>query len=132
MYLNGYDAPANALLGYQWLERAANAGNKVPYNLGYYRYHGITQDTARDQYGITSLKAAAQAGVREAQELLGTIYLLDKWQYSVRCRTGAEIYDLRPQTVVEVVFAKFALGYIAYEYDKDYKKRSVFDTVAHE
>lgn len=22
MYLNGYDAPANALLGYQWLERA--------------------------------------------------------------------------------------------------------------
>lgn len=71
---------ANALLGYQWLERAANAGNKSAlYNLGYYRYHGITQDTAQDQYGITSLKAASQAGVREAQELLGTIYLLDKY-----------------------------------------------------
>ena len=81
MYLNGNGVPVNALLGYQWLERAAKAGNKnALYNLGYYRYHGMAPYTGQDPHGITSLKAAAQAGVREAQELLGSIYLLDKYE----------------------------------------------------
>lgn len=122
MYLSGNGTPENAVLGYQWLEQAANAGNKnALYNLGYYRYHGITQDTAQDQYGITSLKAAAKAGVREAQELLGSIYLLDKYGHIPSDAEQARKY-MTAAADQGSYFAKFALGYIAYEYDKDYKK----------
>lgn len=122
MYLSGYDVPANALLGYQWLERAAKAGNKnALYNLGYYRYHGMAPYTGQDPHGITSLKAAAQAGVREAQELLGSIYLLDKYE-----TTPSDVEQARKYMTAAAdqgsFFAKFALGYIAYEYDEDYKK----------
>ncbi|KJF77704.1 hypothetical protein UA45_11080 [Morganella morganii] len=56
MYLSGNGTPENAVLGYQWLERAAKAGNKnALYNLGYYRYHGRVPYTEQDPYGITSL-----------------------------------------------------------------------------
>ena len=122
MYLNGNGVPVNALLGYQWLERAAKAGNKnALYNLGYYRYHGMAPYTGQDPHGITSLKAAAQAGVREAQELLGSIYLLDKYE-----TTPSDVEQARKYMTAAAdqgsFFAKFALGYIAYEYDEDYKK----------
>ncbi|UFH69164.1 tetratricopeptide repeat protein [Morganella morganii] len=66
MYLNGNGVPVNALLGYQWLERAAKAGNKnALYNLGYYRYHGMAPYTGQDPHGITSLKAAAHVSIPE-------------------------------------------------------------------
>ena len=122
MYLNGNGVPVNALLGYQWLERAAKAGNKnALYNLGYYRYHGMAPYTGQDPHGITSLKAAAQAGVREAQELLGSIYMLDKYENTPSDTEQARKY-MTAAADQGSFFAKFALGYIAYEYDKDYKK----------
>lgn len=122
MYITGEGTRENTLSGYQWLERAANAGNKnALYNLGYYRYHDIAPDTEQDKHGITSLKAAAQAGVREAQELLGTIYLLDKYGNIPSDAEQARKY-MTAAADQGSFFAKFALGYIAYEYDKDYKK----------
>ena len=122
MYLSGNGTPENAVLGYQWLERAAKAGNKnALYNLGYYRYHGRVPYTEQDPYGITSLKAAAQAGVREAQELLGSIYMLDKYENIPSDAEQARKY-MTAAADQGSFFAKFALGYLAYEYDKDYKK----------
>lgn len=122
MYLNGSGTQENMLLGYQWLERAAKAGNKnALYNLGYYRYHGMAPYTGQDPHGITSLKAAAQAGVREAQELLGSIYMLDKYENTPPDAEQARKY-MTAAADQGSFFAKFALGYIAYEYDKDYKK----------
>ncbi|GAA0344209.1 SEL1-like repeat protein [Morganella psychrotolerans] len=122
MYLGGTDIPGNSELGQQWLLASAQAGNKSAlYNLGFYRYRGLIKESPDDLYGIDSLKKSAQAGVREAQELLGSIYLHDKYRHIPSDIELSRKYmtDAKEQGSF---IAKLGLGYIAYQNDKDYKK----------
>ncbi|MDE1475421.1 tetratricopeptide repeat protein [Xenorhabdus bovienii] len=122
MYWNGVGTPQNKPLAIQWLTQSANEGNRSAlYNLGYFRYQKDIPASDDDPYGLTSLKKAADLGVLNAQELLGSIYIEDKHKQISQDYELARHY-LNDATQQDSILASFALGVIAYQHDKDYKK----------
>ncbi|MDE9453738.1 sel1 repeat family protein [Xenorhabdus bovienii] len=122
MYWNGVGTPQNKPLAIQWLTQSANEGNRSAlYNLGYFRYQKDIPASDDDPYGLTSLKKAADLGVLNAQELLGSIYIEDKHKQISQDYELARHY-LNDATQQDSILASFSLGVIAYQHDKDYKK----------
>lgn len=122
MYKEGIGTQSDDVAAQTWLIKAAAAGNKnALYNLGFFRYKHIMEDTAADENGLVSLTKAADLGVKEAQEMVGGIYLADKYeQIPQNIDLSRQYFTLASDQGSRL--AKFALGYIAHDFEDDSKK----------
>lgn len=122
MYKDGIGTEPDDEAAQRYLVKAAEANNKhALYNLGYYRYNREMEDTEEDKNGLVSLTKAADLGVKEAQELVGSVYIEDKHdEIPQDINLARKYFTLAADQ--DSNFAKFALGYIAYDFDKDNKK----------
>ncbi|MGG4609066.1 tetratricopeptide repeat protein [Providencia sp. Me31A] len=122
MYKGGIGTPADESQAQSWLVKSAAQNNKnALYNLGFYRYNQEMQDTQDDKNGLTSLIKAADLGLLEAQVMVGGIYMEDKYEEKSRnVEQARKYFTLAAEQ--DSRLAKFALGYIAHDFDKDNKK----------
>ncbi|MGW1369248.1 tetratricopeptide repeat protein [Providencia hangzhouensis] len=122
MYKDGIGTKADDVAAQNWLIKAAEANNKnALYNLGFFRYKHLIEDTSTDENGLTSLTKAADLGVKEAQEMVGGIYLADKYeQVPQNIELSRQYFTLASEQGSKL--AKFALGYIAHDFENDSKK----------
>ncbi|WP_369310749.1 sel1 repeat family protein [Providencia rettgeri] len=122
MYKDGIGVEPDDEVAQRYLVKAAEANNKnALYNLGYYRYNREMDDTEEDRNGLTSLIKAADLGVKEAQELVGSVYIKDRYdEIPQDIKLARQYFTLAADQGSH--FAKFALGYIAHQFDKDNKK----------
>lgn len=122
MYMDGIGTQSDDTKAENWLIKSAKANNKnALYNLGYYRYNQYMEDVPDDLYGIVSITKAADLGVKEAQELIGSIYINDKYDNTPQnIELARKYFSLAAEQ--NSPLAKFALGYIAYNFDKDNKR----------
>ncbi|MBG5893955.1 sel1 repeat family protein [Providencia rettgeri] len=122
MYKEGIGTKTDDVAAQNWLIKAAEANNKnALYNLGFFRYKHLIEDTSTDENGLTSLTKAADLGVKEAQEMVGGIYLADKYeQVPQNIELSRQYFTLASEQGSKL--AKFALGYIAHDFENDSKK----------
>lgn len=122
MYKDGIGTNVDDVAAQHWLIKAAEANNKnALYNLGFFRYKHMIEDTSTDENGLTSLTKAADLGVKEAQEMVGGIYLADKYEeVPQNIELSRQYFTLASDQGSKL--AKFALGYIAHDFDNDSKK----------
>lgn len=122
MYKEGIGTPPDDSKAQYWLEKSASQNNKSAlYNLGFYRYNQEIEGTPDDLYGLVSLTKSADFGVQEAQIMVGSIYIADKTEKIPQdIELARQYFTLAAKQ--DSQFAKFALGYIAHDFDKDNKK----------
>lgn len=122
MYKDGIGIEPDDEAAQRYLIKAAEANNKnALYNLGYYRYNREMDDTPNDRSGLVSLTKAADLGVIEAQELVGSVYMEDRYdEIPQDIKLARHYFTLAAEQGSKI--SKFALGYIAHQFDKDNKK----------
>ncbi|MDE9555771.1 sel1 repeat family protein [Xenorhabdus bovienii] len=122
MYWNGSGIPEDRFLAQKWLIKSASQNNRnALYNLGYFRYHELINDTPEDIRGITSLTKAADLDLAEAQVVLSELYL-----HGVKGNIQEDVDIARKYASFAVendsIHGTIILGFIAYEFDQDYKR----------